>query len=281
MKIKKALKVILCIILAAALIGGGWQIYVRYQSKKYNLITLDCLSLPAPVNEPVTDSFVQLSQVNMHYQIYKGEGASTQPVILIHGNGGSVRSLHEAATYLANDYTVYVTESRCHGQSSDPGVISYSLMAGDVVEFCSKLGINKPVIIGHSDGGMIAVTAAAEYPDFPLAVISCGSNSNPKTFKPYFPFAVRINNLFHKDKLNDMMLTLPDWTPEYLGKIKCPSYIVAGEYDIMWLSDTVYIHRSIKGSDIAIIKSAGHSTYMSHDGKQTYVLATEWLNRIK
>lgn len=274
---KKALTIILILVLAVAVGGGVWQIYVRKQSQKYNLITLDTSSLPAPVTQPSTDAFVQLSEVNMHYQVY---GSGKKPLILIHGNGGSVASLDEAASYLANDYTVYLTESRCHGQSSDPGEISYSLMAKDIAEFIHTMGLEKPYIMGHSDGGMIAIALAAEYPDLPGAIISCGSNSHPSKFKPYFTIGVKISNLFHKDKLNDMMLTLPDFNEEYLGRITCPAYIVAGEYDIMWLSDTAYIHSAIKGSDVAIIKSASHSTYMSHDGGKAYVLAKNWLEKL-
>lgn len=277
-KTKKILKTILIIVLAVAVIGGGWQIYIRNQSKKYNLTVLDTSAVPNPVSEPEIDDFVQLSEVRMHYQVY---GHGKKPLILIHGNGGSVDSLDEAASYLANDYTVYLTESRCHGQSSDPGEISYSLMAKDMSEFIKAMKLEKPYIMGHSDGGMIAIALASEYPDLPGAIISCGSNSRPSTFKPYFPLGVRINNLFHKDKLNDMMLTLPDFNEEYLGRITCPAYVVAGEYDIMWLSDTVYIHTAIKNSDIAIIKSASHSTYMSHDGKQAYVLAADWLGELE
>lgn len=277
-KLKKAVIIILIIALNVAAIGGIWQIVVRKQSEKYNLITLDTSSLPSPITEPEADGFVQLSQVNMHYQVY---GRGKKPLILIHGNGGSVKSLDEAAGYLANDYTVYLTESRCHGQSSDPGEISYRLMASDIVEFAEKMNIDKPYIMGHSDGGIIAITIAAEYPEFPAAIISCGANSHPSKFKPYFTIGVKINNLFHKDKLNDMMLELPDFTEDYLAKITCPAYIVAGEYDIMWLSDSVYIHNGIKNSDISIIRLATHSSYMSHDGKQAYVLAKNWFKNVK
>lgn len=91
--------------------------------------------------------------------------------------------------------------------------------------------------------------------------------------KPYFIIGVKFNNMFHHDKLNDMMLTLPDITAEMLGEITAPTYIVAGEHDIMWLSDTAYIYRKIPNSGIAIINGAGTPTYMSHDGKQAYILA--------
>ena len=265
---KKGLKIaaitVGCIALAVAAGFGTYRIKNRIDSKKYNLITLDTSSLPAP-QEPVRDGFVQLKNVRMHYVIY---GSGEQPLVLIHGNGGSAKSLAEAASYLANDYTVYVIESRCHGQSSDPGTIDYESMADDTAQFIAAMKLRKPYIMGHSDGGIIALTLATRYPDIPDAIISCGANTSPKTMKPYFIIGVKINNLFHHDKLNDMMLTLPDITAEMLGEITAPTYIVAGEHDIMWLSDTAYMYRKIPNSRIAIIKGAGHSTYMSHDGKQ-------------
>ena len=255
--------------------GFASQIDFIVNPAKYNAITLDISSLPSPVEEPVKDEYIELSGVKMHYLVY---GTGEKAVILVHGNGGSANSLREAAQYLANEYTVYLPESRCHGKSSDPGVISYDLMAGDLNEFIEALDIEKPVIIGHSDGAINAITLAALYPDAPGAIIACGANSNPGTFKPYFPLGVRIANLFKPDKLNDMMLELPDFTPEFLAKVTCPAYIVSGQFDIMWLSDTVYIHENITGSDMAVIKGADHSSYMSHDGRQTYVLAKNWLS---
>ena len=74
-----------------------------------------------------------------------------------------------------------------------------------------------------------------------------------------------------------MMLTQPDFTAEYLAKITCPTYIVCGEYDIMMLSDTLFLHNSIKGSDLIVIKGANHGSYISRNGKKAYALATQWL----
>jgi hypothetical protein len=48
----------------------------------------------------------------------------------------------------------------------------------------------------------------------------------------------------------------------------------------MWLSDSVFIHESIPSSEIAIIKGAKHSSYMSQDGKQAYVLAKGFFDKI-
>ena len=274
---KKIFTAVGCVALAATIGIGAWKMYVRNESQKYNLITLDTSELPAPVTEKSYEGDVQLSEVKMYYAIYGEEG---YPLILIHGNGGSIDSLREAAEYLANDYRVYVIESRCHGQSSDPGVISYELMASDVKEFIEAIGLEKPYVMGHSDGGITALTIAYTYPELLGGFISCGANTTPDTFKPYFTIGVKVLDLFRPDKLNDMMLTLPQMNEQLLSKITCPAYIVAGENDIMWLSDTVFIHESIKGSRIAIIKNADHSSYISQDGKQAYVLARDFFEGI-
>ena len=277
-KSKKALKAIGSVALAIMIGAGVWQGVVRNQSKKYNLITLDTSNVPSPVTSIVKEADIQLSEVKMHYSVYGEKG---HPLILVHGNGGNQNSLKEAATYLANDYTVYVIESRCHGQSSDPGIISYDLMAKDIKEFIEAMNLEKPYLMGHSDGGINALTVAYTYPDLLGGFISCGANTTPKTFKPYFTIGVKVNDIFKPNKLNDMMLTQPQMNKELLSQIICPAYIVAGEYDIMWLSDSVLIHESIKDSKIAIIKGGNHSSYISQDGKQAYVLAHEFFKSIE
>ena len=276
-KSTKIIKAVGCVALTAAIGAGAWLGYVRNESKKYNLITLDEPDI-ASIATPAKEFDIKLSDITMHYAVYGDEG---YPLILVHGNGGNKNSLKEAAGYLASDYKVYVIESRCHGQSSNPGVISYDLMAKDIKEFIEALGLEKPFLMGHSDGGINALTVAYTYPDLLGGVISCGANTTPETFKPYFPLGVKILDTFKPSILNDMMLTLPQMNADLLSKITCPAYIVAGEYDIMWLSDTVFIHESIQGSKIAIIKGADHSSYISQNGKQVYSLAKSFFGELQ
>ncbi|NMP38078.1 MAG: alpha/beta hydrolase [Clostridiales bacterium] len=276
-KCKKVLLGIGCAAMAVVVGAAAWKIAVHQQSKKYNLITPDVSSIPAPVQGPLREDDVQLSEVKMHYAVY---GESGHALILVHGNGGSHKSLEEAARYLANDYTVYAIDSRCHGQSSDPGEISYDLMAKDIKEFSEAMGLEKPYLMGHSDGGINALTVAYTYPDLLGGFISCGANTAPDKFKPYFTIGVKLADMGKHEKLNDMMLTQPHISKEQLSQIKCPAYIVAGESDIMWLSDTAFICESIPGAKSAIINGGSHSSYMSHDGKQAYVIARDFFETI-
>jgi len=58
------------------------------------------------------------------------------------------------------------------GQSDRP-VAGYSIpdLADDTVRLCAELGIERPVVVGHSLGGMIAVDLAARYPSVPSALV--------------------------------------------------------------------------------------------------------------
>ncbi len=278
---KKGKKVLIGIGAVALTCAIGFVVYAgvtRQKSKEYNLIPASEDNLPTPVTTPQGEFDIQLSEVKMHYAVYGNEG---HPLILVHGNGGSLKSLTESAQYLANHYTVYLIESRCHGQSSDPGEISYDLMTKDIKEFIEALKLEKPYLAGHSDGGINALTVAYTYPDLLGGFVSFGANTSPDTFKPYFPLGVRILDIGKNDKLNKMMLTEPNITAEDLQKITCPAYIVAGEFDIMWLSDTVFIHENIKDSKIAIVKGENHSSYVSQNGKKAYNLIHNFIAEIE
>jgi len=247
----------------------------NYHARKLNTAAVN---LPQPAAAPVKDDFAQLSEIKMHYLVY---GSGKPPLILVHGNACDATALEKAAAYLAHDYTVYVPESRCHGKSSDSAKITYRLMAKDLKEFIEVMGLYHPIIIGHSDGAINAITLAAQYPSVPGAIIACGANSQPAQFKPYFTLFVKINGISKVKKLNKLMLTLPHFTEDYLARITCPAYIVSGQFDIMWNADTVFIASHIPHSDMTILKAETHSSYIMDNGKKAYILAKEWLQKVE
>ncbi|MDY5345293.1 MAG: alpha/beta hydrolase [Eubacteriales bacterium] len=277
-KAKKVTLIVFLAIAAAAIIAVcAYFVTVHCMSKRYNLIKVDTSSVCEPSSETMIETDVELSFGKMHYAKI---GSGEQAVILVHGNGSNHTKLASLGRYLANSYTVYLPDSRNHGQSDSASEISYKLISADLVEFAEKLNIEKPIVIGHSDGGIVAINTAIEYPDFMKAFVSFGANSHPSKFKAYFTIGVKIKNAFKHSILNDMMLNEPNFTPTDLAKIRTPAFIVAGEFDIMYLSDTAYIANNIKDSEIAIIQGANHSNYV-HDGKKSYAIVKPFLDRIK
>lgn len=74
--------------------------------------------------------------------------------------------------HFARTHAVSALDLRGVGQSDSPED-GYSIpeLADDVAAFCDVVGIGKPVIVGHSLGGMIAVDLAGRYPSLPRALV--------------------------------------------------------------------------------------------------------------
>lgn len=246
---------------------------IRLNPEKYNYSDVTLIDTPEEVEHADENSFVQLNDIRMHY-LRLGEGE--QALVFIHGNGGNVNSLYSIASRFSGKYTVYLIDERCHGESSDPGVITYNLMGEDVYQFCKAMNLTKPVLVGHSDGAIVSITTAANHPGYYGGVVAMGANSRPESAWFQFRFWVRWENLLEKDKLNDLMLSGPDFTEEFLAKIDCPTYVVSGDEDLMPVRDTFYIHDNIKDSDIKVIKGASHGSYLD-DRVMGYSLIYSWL----
>lgn len=89
---------------------------------------------------------------------YRDESAGP-PIVLLHGGlmeGTSGWGAHLPA--LADGYRVLVPDSRGHGRSDNPtGQLTYELMADDVAAFVAALDVERPLVVGYSDGGITAL----------------------------------------------------------------------------------------------------------------------------
>ncbi len=100
--------------------------------------------------------------VSLHYREYGTDGAA---VILLHGLFGSSANWGSIARELSDRYRVVVPDLRNHGQSPHVEDMDYPAMAGDVAALCKQLALDRPVIVGHSMGGKVAMCLALEQAD--------------------------------------------------------------------------------------------------------------------
>ena len=74
--------------------------------------------------------------------------------------------------HFALNYAVTALDLRGCGKSDrPPGGYAIPDLADDVAGFCGAVGIERPVLVGHSLGGMIAVELAGRRPSLPRALV--------------------------------------------------------------------------------------------------------------
>lgn len=95
--------------------------------------------------------------MQLHFRQYSDQG---QPLIVLHGLFGSSANWGAHCKKFAETYAVYGVDLRNHGESPHADEINYQIMAADVKELLSRLGIEKCYMMGHSMGGKVAMQLA-------------------------------------------------------------------------------------------------------------------------
>ncbi|MHB9144591.1 MAG: alpha/beta fold hydrolase [Symbiobacteriia bacterium] len=107
-------------------------------------------------------SFAEHDGTAIHYLDWGGEGA---PVLLIHGMRGRAELWAKVAAELTREFRVVAMDVRGHGWSGRPrdGAYDRFTLAGDAVAVLDAAGVQQASVIGHSLGGWIGVTMAAQF----------------------------------------------------------------------------------------------------------------------
>ena len=93
---------------------------------------------------------------------YLRTGGAKPPVVLLHGLMGSGACWTELARALEGEFDVVMPDARGHGGSSAPNQgYRYDDLASDVVGLIRDLHLARPVLLGHSLGGMTAAVVAS------------------------------------------------------------------------------------------------------------------------
>ena len=191
-----------------------------------------------------------------------------RPIVLVHGNGEDhhlfdteIRQLAEAG------FTVYAPDSRGHGKStlvSDEPVTEYHYadMAEDIYQFIKALGLKKPALYGHSDGGIIALLLEISHPGTLGIMAASGTNLSPQGLIPSFIEEYSEINKKEEDPLITLMLTEPHIDSESLKKIRIPVLVTAGDNDLILRSETEKIAAALPDSEMVIVEDADHGSYI-------------------
>lgn len=212
--------------------------------------------------------FIEANGIRLFYE----QQGSGRPILLVHGNSESHEKMQPLMAMLQGSYAVYAPDSRDHGQSDKVAELHYQDMADDMAALIQTLNLEKPVLIGSSDGGIIGLQLAISHPDLLGGLVSAGANTRPEELRWWFTTFAKLGYRATKDPKLRMMLEEPQLTPEMLGQIRTPTLVLAGERDILAEKYTRALAENIPGSTLHILRGEGHSSYIKHPERMEPVL---------
>ncbi len=219
-------------------------------------------------NNSAAGHFADVNGIKLYYETY----GSGEPLIMLHGNGGSIDAFRNQIPFFEKYYQVIAIDSRLQGKSGgSPDKISYDLMASDFCALLDQLNIKSAYVLGWSDGGIDAILMALNCPDRVKKLAASGANTVPDTtalpqadLEGMKQVVANPKSTAKEKALNQMMIDQPNIPYSELGKIKCPVLIMAGDRDIIKPEHTVKIFQSIPGASLCIFPDSHHGVCQQH-----------------
>lgn len=226
-------------------------------------------------NNPAVGKYYNIRGIKMYVEVY-GQG---QPVLMIHGNGGSMAAFSKNVPFFSQHYQVILVDSRAQGKSVDPSdSLSFEQMADDFSALLETMHISKTYVIGWSDGGINALLLAMRHPDKVIKLASTGANLWPdstalipslwKDMVKEYNEKKNLPRLTPKAK-NDWKIFMLDYDQPniklaQLKAIKCPSLIICGDHDLIPIEHTALIYENIPTAYMWVVPNSGHPTLIEH-----------------
>ena len=214
--------------------------------------------------------FLTTRGFKMYYETY-GKG---EPLLFIHGNGGSLGNFSNQIPFFSLHYKVIAPDSRAQGKSADSrDSLTFEMMADDFNALLDSLHLDSCYVIGWSDGGINGLLLAIRHPEKVKKLAITGANLWPDTtgLTPYVYNKIvqgsadlrrkqQTPEVKNELKISDLDLNEPHISLEQLHTIHCPTLVIGGDHDAIPTRHTLLISENIPQSYLWIIPNSGHST---------------------
>lgn len=213
-------------------------------------------------NNKEAGGYKEVNGIQMYYEIY----GSGKPLVLLHGSGGSIKNARQKINYFKQHYKVIAIDSRAHGKSVDSTTtnLTYEQMASDVNVLLDSLNIDSAYVSGQSDGGILGLLLAINYPGKISKLATYGANIFPgkkavfDEIDDLLTDTLNTTKNFHTRRLYSLLAYHPHITETDLKKIKCPVLIISGDRDVIRLEHSLKIFYNITNANLFIMPGATH-----------------------
>lgn len=224
-------------------------------------------------NNPAAGGFYNHDGAKVYYEVY-GQG---KPMVILHGNGGSIGGRANLIPDFASHYKVIALDNRCHGKSDCPkGYLTYEQIASDVNAVLNHLKIDSAYIWGHSDGGIIGLLVAINYPKKVKKLLASGPNLRPDSTAvdpAIFPLMDKMWPMMKDDSIKSKQFRLLVEQPHIkisdVRKIKADVMIMGGDRDIIRNEHLLEMHNNIPGSLLCILPGTTH--FVANDRQKWFM----------
>ncbi len=132
------------------------------------LLIISCALFTTIISHKIKRSIPKFGKITRleDAEIHWYDSGQGRPIIMLHGLGGNLRNFTYALTErLDNDFRVIAIDRAGSGWSrrSKPVIATLQEQARIISEFIEQERIEKPLIVGHSLGGAIALAIALEH----------------------------------------------------------------------------------------------------------------------
>jgi len=246
--------------------------------------------------------YIGINGAQIYYKAYGADRPNQTPIVLIHGSTiDSHTDWGSVAPALAQHFHVFTPDCRGHGHSNNPHMTySFKELADDVAAFVHAMGYEKAHIIGHSNGGNVALVVGVEHPEAAQTCIPQAANAyvtrylverEPKVFDPervareapewrdeMIALHGEVNG---QDYWRDLLwLTMkeiisePNYSPADLARVKIPMLVIMGANDPVNAPDqhAQYISNHVPGAELWIPENTGHNVHKERE--------QEWVEKV-
>jgi len=210
-------------------------------------------------NNKELGTYFSVNGIELYYEIY-GTG---KPLVLLHGNGGSIGKHAARIEHFKSKYQVIAIDARAHGKSGDATVpLSFELMTEDISKLLEHLNVGPAHFWGQSDGGVISVFMAKNYPHLVDKVAAFGVNTNvngihQKLREQLIAVIPQLPNDKTK-KHYTLLRDYPTLKSYELKSIQAPVLLMFGDRDVVNYKHIVELFEVIPNSNLFVMPGATH-----------------------